>query len=204
MDEETADRPTVSEAAKVGLAQWQQASSFQELCELMACFIEGTCKYRPGYGGETLDEESEPLIDYLAALNRAGFLTDCSQPGLDAGPSKQRAFVTGFASEAVAAHIEKLSVTTDLYVAVSRPSSINGCLMPVTIDVFKACTWAGDTAIDDEKGYFIELEHFEADCGPLAFQKLRQACYLSVIDLCWGRKDYLWNELAKALCFSLE
>ena len=57
MDEETDDSYELSEDAEVGLAQWQQASSFQELCELMACFIEGTCKYRPGYGGEPLDEE---------------------------------------------------------------------------------------------------------------------------------------------------
>jgi len=204
MDEETDESYELSEDAEVGLAQWQQASSFQELCELMACFIEGTCKYRPGYGGEPLDEESQPLIDYLAALNRAGFLTDCSQPGLDVGHSKQRAFVTGYASEAVAVQIEKLSLTTDLYVSVSQPGDINGCRMPVTIDVFKAFTWAGDTAIDEEKGYFIELVHFEEDCSPLAFQELRQACYISVIDLCWGRKDSLWDELAKALCFSLE
>ena len=108
--------------------------------------------------------------------------------------------MTGYASEAVAVQIEKLSLTTDLYVSVSQPGYINGCRMPVTIDVFKAFTWAGDTAIDEEKGYFIELVHFEEDCSPLAFQELRQACYISVIDLCWGRKDYLWDELAKALC----
>ena len=103
--------------------------------------------------------------------------------------------MTGYASEAVAVQIEKLSLTTDLYVSVSQPGYINGCRMPVTIDVFKAFTWAGDTAIDEEKGYFIELVHFEEDCSPLAFQELRQACYISVIDLCWGRKDYLWDEL---------
>ena len=205
MHEDSNDNSSVlSPEAQAGLALWQQASSFQELCELMACFVEGTCKYSPGYTAEDLDEESEPLVEYLAALNRAGFLTECSQPGLDVGHSKQRAFVTGFAFEAVAVQIEKLSLTTDLYVCVSRPGYINGCRMPVTLDMFKAFTWAGDNPIDEETGSFLELVHFEADCGPLAFHELLQACYISVIDLCWGREDYLWQELAKALCFSLE
>jgi len=194
----------LSPEAEAGLTLWQQASSFQELCELTARFIEGTIKYIPGYCAETLDEESQPLVHYLAALNRAGFLTDQSQPGFDEGHSKQRAFVTGFASEAVAARIQRLSLTTDLYISVTRPGEMNGCRMPVTIEVFRPLTCAGDPGIDEETGAFIELQHYGAVCGPTAFQELQEVCYISVIDLCWGRTGYLWNELAKELCFSLE
>jgi hypothetical protein len=150
-------------------------------------------KFHPAYVSETLDEETAPLVAHLAALNRAGFLTDCSQPGLDEGHSKQRAFVIGWALESVAARIERLSLTTDLYVSVARPGQINGCRMPVTIDVFRAFSWAGDSSIDEETGLFDELLRYKDVCGPSAWEDLQAACAVSVIDLCWGRKEYAFR-----------
>jgi hypothetical protein len=109
----------LSEEAQAAAQLWQKASSLTELCELSAQFIEGKIKFCPTYCAENVDEESAPLTDHLAALNRAGLLTNCSQPGMDQGHSKQRAFVTGLASEELAVRIERLSLTTDLYICVS-------------------------------------------------------------------------------------
>jgi hypothetical protein len=194
----------LSEQAQAAAQLWQKALSFAELCELSAQFIEGKIKFCPTYCAENVDEETAPLADYLAALNRAGLLTDCSQPGMDQGHSKQRAFVTGLASEEVAARIERLSLTTDLYICVSRPGESNGCRMPVTIDVFRPYSWAGEAAIDEENGSFAELHSYERICSGDALRELNQACYVTIIDLSWGRTDYLWNELAKELCFLME
>jgi hypothetical protein len=63
---------------------------------------------------------------------------------------------------------------------------------------------AGDSSIDEETGLFDELLRYKAVCGPSAWEDLQAACAVSVIDLCWGRKEYLWHELAKELCFSLQ
>ncbi|ONK09280.1 hypothetical protein [Streptomyces sp. MP131-18] len=81
---------------------WRSARTVADLGVLMAAWLEGQIASRPGYqprygpDGETTD-----LIPVLAACNRAGFLTDDSQPG-DAGEEpggtlwEQRAAVTGF------------------------------------------------------------------------------------------------------------
>ena len=99
-----------SRAAKEAMQIWQKIETFAGLCELNARFMEGKIRFTPGWFGEGLDAESEPIAPYLAAFNRAGFLTVVSQPGLDEGYSKQRAVVEGFACEATALRIEKLSL----------------------------------------------------------------------------------------------
>ncbi len=101
---------------------WAEAQSFNELCQLRAQLIEGE---------NFLEAESTPLIPYLAALNRAGLLTTCSQPGEDRGHSKQRAFVSGLASKEIAERIERLSLCSDLYIMTTPPGHHpNGCRMP--------------------------------------------------------------------------
>ena len=77
----------------------------------------------------------------------------------------------------MAARIEKLSLTTDLYVSVSRPGESNGCRMPVTIDLFRPHTWAGDVGVNETTGLFLELQHYENICRVDVFRELHQACY---------------------------
>ena len=47
----------------------------------------------PYYWADTVDEETQPLVEPLIAMNQAGFLTDNSQPG---SAEMQRAYVSGF------------------------------------------------------------------------------------------------------------
>lgn len=80
---------------------WQSANSVADLGELLARWLEGDLKSWPGYEtGCGPDPETRRLIPTLVALNRAGYLTTNSQPGL-MGPGfdgawwSQRAAVTG-------------------------------------------------------------------------------------------------------------
>ena len=64
-------------------ARWRSAKSMSELCELGAGFLEGTVPFFPGYLSPSPADETEPLVEELARLNRSGFLTVGSQPGFD-------------------------------------------------------------------------------------------------------------------------
>ncbi|MFG2667642.1 DUF6919 domain-containing protein [Streptomyces sp. NPDC048387] len=85
--------------------RWRAATTFPELGELTACWLEGDIRTHPGvkpnYGP---DDEAQPLIPLMAAVNRAGFLTDSFQPGHDAADYsgnlwEQRPAVTGFVAD---------------------------------------------------------------------------------------------------------
>jgi hypothetical protein len=61
-------------------ALWRSARTLADLGELTARWIEGAIASQPGYFGAA-DLESDDLVPVLAAVNRAGFRTDTSQPG---------------------------------------------------------------------------------------------------------------------------
>lgn len=193
-----------SEAARKDMQLWEEAQTFEGLCELTARFMEGGIRYIPTLLGEQLDSESESIATYLAAFNRAGFLTTSSQPGLNQVSCRQRAFVDGFALESTVVKIQKVILFSDLYVLVAVPDDSGGCTIPITVEGFRQCTWAGWATVCKNTGQFSDLELFERACSDSAMQDLEQAWYVCVVDLCWGRKDYLWETLARELCFTLE
>jgi Domain of unknown function (DUF6919) len=82
------------------LAPWKSARTLADLGELTARWLEGTIPAVPGYIGEP-DPETEELVPVLAKLNRAGFVTTCSQPafdgtGYDGAHWQQCAAIEGF------------------------------------------------------------------------------------------------------------
>jgi hypothetical protein len=182
---------------------WREAKSFEELCELNAQFIEGEIDFSPTYGASSLDEESKPLLTYLAALSRAGILTTCSQPGEDHGHSKQRAYLDGLVLKETAERLDRLSMTSDLYIMTTEPGHYKGCMMPITIDEFRPHSWGGAASLDDETGIFTEVLGFKEYCSESAMQELSEAWEVCVIDLCWGRERYLWDVLANEFCVML-
>jgi hypothetical protein len=178
---------------------WQESETFEGLCELNARFMEGKICFIPGCSGESLDAESEPIAPYLAAFNRAGFLTVVSQPGL--GRVQQaKGFRGGFCLRGYGI---KDREALFVYIYVAGPGESGGCRTTVTIDYLRPFTWTGDAALD-ETGLVVHMQGYEAVCSDSAMEDLKQACFVSVIDLCWGRTGYLWDTLAKELCFSLE
>jgi hypothetical protein len=178
--------------------KWETAQNFSDLCSLGAEFLEGKLMFFPGYYGPAVEEETVAIGPYLAALNRAGFLTTDSQPGLDNGySSKQRAFVEGLVKNPIFARlIERLALTSDLYVLVSHRGQAAGLRIPVTIDDFKAFTFAGDSW-EDMNGEAFGIEGFSEVCSEAALRELKETFYVCIIDLCWGRRDYLWQTLAR-------
>src|SRR6266536_3121043 len=64
-----------------GARRWMSATSLAELGELTALWLEGEIGQAPTNLGPPAGETAE-LIPVLAAVNRAGLVTDCSQPGM--------------------------------------------------------------------------------------------------------------------------
>ncbi|MFE2693644.1 DUF6919 domain-containing protein [Streptomyces mirabilis] len=83
---------------------WCSARTTSDLGQLTARWLEGDLASQPGYmPNHGPDPETEPLIPVLAAANRAGFVTNASQPGDDDHTHgthwQQRAAVTGFITD---------------------------------------------------------------------------------------------------------
>jgi hypothetical protein len=102
-------------------ARWQTAHSLGDLGELTALFLEGQLSETPSHGGPP-DPETGPLIPVLTEVNRAGFVTEQSQPGIppDADGSAQRANVSGFASNKTFAALTATLADTDLVITAAR------------------------------------------------------------------------------------
>lgn len=179
-------------------AEWSRSQSFAGLCELAARFLEGDLPFFPGWLPGEIDEETDALVPSLAALNRAGFLTLASQPGLPPTPAhdgslaQQRAFVTGFAHGATAAAIEALAESTDLIVHAFPADEFGGEAEPVAERGDQAYLFTGHAAGPDE------LELFEDLVGPAALAELRETRYLTIHDPEWGRRGHLWPLLVAA------
>lgn len=172
---------------------WRGARTLEDLGELTAAWLEGTISYLPTCTVETPDAETRDLIPYLAAANRAGFVTDQSQPGepLTDGCG-QRAFVTGYCSEPVVDRIRDAILAADLVAIFNPPGWISPVRIPVTIDDGAEYSWIGDP-IDEEN-----IRHFYSDDCPGAVDALLDAWQVAIFDPVWGRTEELWARLERA------
>ncbi len=98
--------------SKADRGAWQAARTLADLGELTARWLEGSIGSEPGYCGRPA-EETEDLVPVLAKLNRAGFVTSGSQPGLiEPGArgtlAEQRAAVDGFAGPELAFRLARV------------------------------------------------------------------------------------------------
>jgi hypothetical protein len=181
-----------------GIDVWMSANTLAELGTLTARWLEGSLTAHPGlsaHGCEgTPDEETTDLIPVLARLNRAGFVTDNSQPGEDDDGWIQRACVSGYCSEQTAETIAAVCMPTDLVCLVSWPGMVSYLNVPVSLDRGKANTWEG-LSRDEDNIY----DEWGTRCSTLAVAALVGACQVSVIDPIWGRNDLLWPTVDRAL-----
>ncbi len=74
------DQPVSSEDENEEL-YWRRATEWSQLCFFMEKFVVGDVQASPTYHG-SLSIESAPIVKYLVTLNRMGFLTTVSQPGV--------------------------------------------------------------------------------------------------------------------------
>jgi hypothetical protein len=186
---------------------WESARTLADLGELTARWLEGDLASQPGYEpGAGPDPETTSLTGVLAALNRAGYVTRCSQPGesgisMDGTGWAQRAAVDGFAPAAVAGRIRDAAGQAGLSVILHAPMRRRsrtgyGQVVPVTVEDGGPCTWFGAQVPrrdlrDAWTGYGI--------CHRQAVKALCAAWQVTVIDLDWGRDDRLWPALRAAL-----
>jgi hypothetical protein len=173
-------------------ALWRGARTLADLGELTARWLEGTigsvpCTM-PGYGP---DEETRPLVSVLAAANRAGFVTNFSQPGENDSGWVQRAAVYGFASPATFRAITAAAADADLIITGARADAADwGTRLVVTIDNGQETTWVGDAWPREE----IQGSYGDC-CDPAAVEALCQAWQVTLIDPQWGPSDHLWAVL---------
>lgn len=107
--------------------RWETAETFDDVCELVAQFCEGTIFRTPNHLGPRAPE-TEEIAAELAHANRKGFLTEGSQPGED-NPSllypgvqaQQRAAVSGYAKPATVRQLQRLVAGTRLVLTVHEP-----------------------------------------------------------------------------------
>lgn len=173
---------------------WGEAKTLEELGEVTARWIEGSVSYHPCYRAD-IDAETRPLGKKLAYFNRNGLVTTFSQPAepLDEEGFSQRACVEGYAREDVAKRIATIGLYTELLILIYPPDWQGGYQIPITLDEFHPFTWCGGVW-----GY-EEFECFAEDCSPEAMEELKSAWKVVVIDLQWGRENYLWNHVYDAL-----
>jgi hypothetical protein len=177
--------------------RWKAARTFTDLCELMAQWAEGKIQTWPGHLGEP-DPETADLISTLAACNRSGYLTTCSQPGESAPEAKglweQRAAVMGFiADEKLLIELRSAAVSADLTVFIHGGDGRHGMGpkkgMLVTQYASQPCTGFGMKL--DRRSLSSEWPGIHRD----AYRAVSEAWQLTIVDPKWGRDDRLWPVL---------
>lgn len=167
---------------------WNTAQSFKDLCEFSAQWLEGKFENSLTYIGGP-DPETEPLIPFLAKINRAGFYTTFSQPAdgpTDFG-SAQRATLHGHTNEELARRLYALGLEKDLLVLAYPPGYDSDVQIPITVDGFQPFTWHGMTDGQSER------EDYRNQLTKEAYFSLLTSWQVVLIDTVWGRKEYLWD-----------
>jgi hypothetical protein len=173
--------------------RWYAARTLGDLGELTAQWLEGHLEETPTHLAPP-DPETGPLLTLLAAVNRAGFVTHQSQPGIprDERGSAQRASVSGYADGGAFARLMSAAAGADLIITAARasiPESF-GPLFAITIDEGEEFTWDG-IALNRAA---MESD-YEGTCHPAAIEALCRAWQVTIIDPQWGRDDRLWTVL---------
>jgi predicted kinase len=183
-------------------ARWRAARSIADLAELTALWLECRIASHPGVMPNCgPDEETSDLVPILALANRAGYLTDNSQPGsadtgFDGRWWAQRAAVTGW--------VRRDRAGIDLVHRILAPARAAGLIVradshrhgfPVTsVDGHEYTTFGALLSNRDLRTIWpAHLIHRDL------FRQLQGAIHLTVIDPEYGRDDLLWDVLAKAL-----
>lgn len=171
---------------------WKEARTLADLGKLTARWLEGAITYQPGYiGGPS--PETGPLIPHLAAYNRAGLFTTCSQPGTESlTGGAQRAWVSAFCAETALDAIVTHAARSGLITLCAAPGKDSLLELEVTHYGGMAITYAVPMADEYIDAYYAD------DC-PGALDAIKTAWRIDVIDPVWGRNSVLWNCLADAL-----
>jgi hypothetical protein len=177
--------------------RWKAARTLPDLAELMALWLEGRIDSRPGYQPRYgPDLESTDLIPVLAAANRAGYLTDASQPGaadtgFDGAWWEQKAAVTGFVADSgllrrLVAAAEAVGLHVVLHDLLDPPGT--GDVIVTTRDGQPYTGFGQALSIKD-------LDLMWRGCHRQAVNAVAESTQLTLIDPEFGLSVRLWNVL---------
>ncbi len=178
-------------------ARWGTARTLGDLGLLTVAWLAGEIAETPTHMGPPMPE-TKSLIPVLTAVNRAGFVTENSQPGvaiepgvaIDADSSAQRATVTGFAADDTFRALTAALADADLLITAGRATREENAWGPditVTLVGGEPCTWDGGVESRSELEY-----HHSLTCHPDAIAALCEAWQITIVDPQWGRNDLLW------------
>lgn len=189
---------TVSDADH---AAWQGARTLSDVGELTALWLEGGIASQPGYDGGPADE-TWSLIPVLARLNRAGFVTTGSQPGLveEGGGTllEQCAAVEGFAGPHMATRLAEAAQAADLTIALHCPAELPRWRYRYVKSVAVTRVNGRDFT---RFGVQLSRSHIRSPhlgygiCHRDAVRALCSAWQVTVTDPIWGRPGLLWDAL---------
>jgi len=176
---------------------WRSVRNLADACELTALWLEGRSTYLPMYLDDKPADETAGTVTELAAINRLGFMTDCSQPGaaISSGGG-QRAFVTGFCDEQVADRLLAGLAETDLVILTFAPGQVGEGSIPVSLDGEEPFTWLGRSNDFWEDAV---VETFAEETNPAFAQVLKESGQVHIFDPIWGRNDVLLPAILRAL-----
>lgn len=186
---------------------WARASTLAELGEVTARWAEGNIKFHPNGYDEGPDGETTGLIPALVALNRSGFVTSCSQPGV--GPAWgfdnrvwwQRAAVDGYTDPDTADRLEKACEAAGLiFINNGRAgwrthwrNAVDVTASPVNgIEIIEGSPRYVHTGFGTHMSR--RAVKFDFDC--YGADALLNAVQITIIDPQWGRNDLLWETVA--------
>lgn len=181
----------------LGWPRWASAESLTDLGVMMVAWLEGQASVWPGHVGPP-DPETAEIRDDLIRFNLAGYVTTLSRPGRLSRTWRQRATVSGFASQAVAERIRSASSENGLVVQsapLARPSSCRDHA-PVSITQRRRLMrWSTVSASLPTRPEYLLFPPLH---GPVS-DELNGAIAVSVIDPEWGQTSRLWDTVAGAL-----
>ena len=186
--------------------RWHTARTLSDLGELTALWLERTIVCHPGYGDWESDDpgpdqETAEIVGPLAKANRAGYVTDCSQPGCikvrgwDGSWWDQRAAVTGYATIRVRDRLltqvrghELIVIDTPMAIL---PGQRYRNVTPVTWRNKEEHTWFG------HRFGILDLLRVYGSRSWRLNMRLAAARQITIIDPEPGRNDLLWPLLAQ-------
>jgi hypothetical protein len=190
---------------------WLSVHSLLDFGEVTAQWLEGDISYNPAYGTDERpgpNEETALIVEDLAAINRAGFVTTMSQPGVppDEEGSAQRASLSGFTTFEVSEYLEAATCLTDIIIMRFSPMMEVPCTIPISIWAeMKASIfpdWMGPSPVTTREGGVggpMDIEIFGEFDLPM-LEVLANSTYVIMIDPVWGRNDVLWDMVRRTVC----
>lgn len=174
---------------------WRRCLDFETACELTAEWLEGNRHYQPGYAAAQPAPETGPWSQALADINRLGFMTTDSQPGVELSDGQgQRAYVTGLCTEETAGLLSAILAGTELVSIWFPPGSAGSGQICVTID-----DNTEDTHLGISGGSHGRCEEYESEANASLAHVLTGFWELHIFDPVWGRNSKLLPHLTVAL-----